>query len=140
MSRSRHAILPLVLGLFAGTGCGEWFPTTASDPYDDGVSIPIPDFSLRFYGGVTSVLGGGGLSGVTVRIDAPAREWTVTVETDSAGHYITAGLPGPFTNACTGLSVSFSREGYQPLRVIDFPQLTCERGYWRVNARLTPTP
>jgi hypothetical protein len=94
--------------------------------------------SLSFNGLVTSATTGELLVGVTVRMEAPARAWSETVLTDSAGRYRTDGLPDPKAGGCVGLSISFSREGYQPLR-IDFPQLTCGGGFPQLNASLTPT-
>lgn len=142
MSRSRYAVLPLVLGLVAGTACE--YNLTDSEPYDGGVRccgwpFPIPSI-LIFHGVVTSAASGERLLGVTVRIDAPARGWSETALTDSAGYYVTNGLPDAVAGDCAGLSVSFSRDGYQPLRLVDFPLLTCGPGYGYVSASLTPTP
>jgi hypothetical protein len=60
--------------------------------------------------------------------------------TDSAGRYLASGIPGPAAGDCKGLSVSFSKVGYQPLRITDLPQLTCAPGVSDVNTSLTPAP
>ncbi len=52
---------------------------------------------------------------------------------------MTSGLPSPAAGDCAGLSVTFTRDGYQTLRLVDFPLLNCTRGYGPVNASLTPT-
>ncbi len=145
MSRSRYPLFPLVLGLFAGTACS--FNPTGGDIclHSEGCGGgggggdfgPLP---LSFGGLVTSAPAGQPIAGVTVRIDAPARSWTETVVTDSAGRYGTLGLPDPKSGDCVGLSVTFSRPGYQALRVTDFPTLTCGPGYPRLNVTLTPDP
>jgi hypothetical protein len=141
MSRSRYAVLPLVLGLLAGTACylddlsgvevclhSEGCPEFVQDPY------------LGFYGQVTSAATGELLQDVTVRIEAPARAWSDTVLTSVSGNYMMEGLRSPAAGDCAGLSVSFTRAGYQPLRVSDFPGLTCARGFWQVNRGLIPIP
>ena len=147
MSRTCYAALPLALGLFAGAGC-TLSPTAARDiclhsegcgtggGFGGGYEIR----ALSFNGFVTSAPTGETLAGVTVRIDAPARGWSETALTDSTGHYLTEGLPLPRAGDCAGLSVSFSREGYQPLRVTEFPLLTCGPGFPLLNVSLTPTP
>lgn len=147
MSRSRYAVLPLVLYVFAGTGC-EWNLTGNQDPClhsegcdaNGGGGYFDVNVALMFNGVVTSATTGEAIVGVTVRIEAPARGWSETVLTGSTGYYVTNGLPDPKAGDCAGLSVSFTREGFEPLRISDFPQLTCARGFTWVNASLTPTP
>jgi hypothetical protein len=99
--------------------------------------VPPP---LIFSGIVTSAQTGLSLSGVTVLIDAPARDWSDEVLTDSTGHYGSLGLENPAPGDCAALSISFSREGFQPLRVTDFASLTCAPGYLQLNASMTPSP
>jgi hypothetical protein len=148
MSRSRCAALPLALGLFAGTAC-TFNPTGGgevclhSEGCGGGGGIGGGwdfRFPLSFSGLVTSATSGEAIAGVTVRIEAPARGWSETSLTDRTGHYVTNGLPDPKPGDCVGLSVSFSREGFQALRVTDFPLLTCGPGFPQLNASLTPTP
>ena len=146
MSRSRYALLPLVLGLFAGTGC-EWNLTGNQDPClhsegcdgDGGGGGSFFPSTLLFWGVVTSAETGESLAGVTVFIEAPARGWSESALTGSGGAYTTIGLPSPAPGDCAGLSVTFSRDGYQTLRLVDFPLLSCARGYGYVIASLTPT-
>lgn len=137
-------MLPLALGLFAGSACNADLSGVDLCLHSEGCgrggggwSLSVP---LSFSGLVTSAPTGRLLSGVTVRIDAPARGWSETALTDSTGHYVTTGLPNPMAGDCAGLSVSFSREGFLPLRVTEFPRLTCAPGFPRLNASLTPTP
>jgi hypothetical protein len=146
MSRSRYAALPLLLGLFAGTAsCLDLtglddicLNSEGCDGGDDwGVNFSFP---LSFSGSVTSAPAGQALAGVTVRVDAPARGWSETVLTDSTGRYVTNGLPQPGPGDCAGLSVSFSREGFQPLQVTSFPTLTCGPGFPQLDVALMPTP
>jgi hypothetical protein len=148
MSRTRYAMLPLALGLLAGTACS-WDLTGSQDVclhsegcgggggIGGGWDFRLP---LVFSGLVTSATTGKSVAGVTVRIEAPARAWSETVLTDSTGRYVTTGLPGPVAGDCAGLSVSFSRDGYQPLRVVDFPLLTCGPGYADVSVSLMAAP
>jgi len=145
MSRARYAVLPLVFGLFAGTACG-WDLTGLdnicfhSEGCDNGGGYWDLDLPLSLNGLVTAAPTGLPLGGVTVRIEAPARGWNETVLTDSTGRYFSQGLPKPVAGDCAGLSVSFSREGYQAVRVTEFPGLICGGGYPQLNASLTPTP
>jgi hypothetical protein len=145
MSRSRYAALPLLLGLFAGTA--SCLDLTGLDDiclHSEGCSGDGGggsfSFPLSFRGWVTSAPAGQLLVGVTVRVDAPARGWSETVLTDSTGRYVTDGLPHPRAGDCAGLSISFSREGFQPLQVTTFPVLTCGPGFPQLNVTLTPTP
>jgi hypothetical protein len=148
MSRSRFLVLPLALGLLAGTACS-WNLTGSQDVclhsegcgggggIGGGWDFRLP---LVFSGVVTAATTGEPIAGVTVRIEAPARAWSETALTDSTGRYVTTGLPGPVAGDCAGLSVTFSRPGYQSLRIVSFPQLTCSPGAMAVDASLTPTP
>jgi len=144
MSRSRYAVLPLVIGLFAAAAC-TFNPTGVelclhSEGCSTGGGFGWTKSELSFHGLVASASTGQSLAGVTVRIDAPARGWSESVLTSSTGYYYSTGLLMPIPGDCSGLSVTFSREGFQPLRVIDFPLLTCGPGYLQLNASLTPTP
>jgi hypothetical protein len=144
MSRSRYLVLPLALGLLAGAACS-WDLTGFQEIClhsegcggGGGWDFHLP---LVFTGVVTSATTGKSVAEVTVRIEAPARAWSETVLTDSTGRYVTTGLPGPVAGDCAGLSVNFSRDGYQSLRIVSFPQLTCSPGAMAVDASLTPTP
>jgi len=146
MSRSRYAPLFLGLGWLAGTACGVDLTGAELCLHSEGCERGGGwngwnfSFPLSFSGLVTSAVTGHSLPGVAVRFDAPARSWTETALTDSTGLYVTNGLPSPMPGDCTGLSLSFSAQGYEPLRVTDFPSLSCGPGYPRLNARLTPTP
>ena len=145
MSRSRYTLLPLALGLLAGTACsidltGLEDICLHSEGCGGGGGGWHFDFPLSFSGLVTSDPSGQPLAGVIVRVEAPARGWTETVLTDSTGRYVTAGLPHPAAGDCAGLSISFSREGFQPLQVTSFPTLTCGPGYLQLNVILTPIP
>ena len=144
MSRSRYAA-PLLLGLFAGTA--SCFDLTGFEDiclHSEGCSGDGGggsfSFPLSFSGWVTSSLSGQLLVGVSVRLDAPACGWSETVLTDSTGRYAAKGPPDPKAGDCAGLSVSFSREGYQPLQVTTFTELTCGPGFNQLNVTLTPTP
>ena len=146
MSRSRHAAPTLLLCLVAGTGCQPNISgievcthSEGCDSNGGGWNFDF-DVPLSFNGLVTSATTGEPLAGVTVRVEAPARGWNDTALTNATGRYFANGLPSPKAGDCAGLSVSFSKEGYQPLRIIDFPQLTCGPGFPEVNASLTPTP
>src|ERR1043166_1749249 len=143
MSRSRYAALPLVLSLFAGTACTSDIAGTGnfcfhSEGCDGGGGYSVFTYELAFYGLVTSAESGQSLAGVTVRIDVPLRGWSDTVLTRSDGNYYSAGVLVPSPGDCAGLSVSFSREGFQPLRVTEFARLTCGSGFLQLNASLTP--
>lgn len=108
--------------------------------HSEGCTEFTPDPpSLSFAGLVTSAATGEPLAGVAVRIEAPARASSASTVTDSAGRYWSYGLPDPKAGNCAGLSVSFSKAGYEPLRVTDFPQLTCGPVVSQLNASLTPT-
>jgi hypothetical protein len=141
MLRSRHAALYFALALFATTACWD---TTGICLHSEGCGAGNGSFDTRppltISGLVTSDSTGGPLANVVVGVDFPARAWAQMVLTDSAGRYTASGLPGPAAGDCAGLSVSFSKEGYQPRRVIDFPQLTCVTGLYQLNTSLTPTP
>lgn len=143
MSRPRYALLFLGLSWLGATACGVDLTGAELCLHSEGCergggwNFSIP---LSFSGLVTSAVTGESLPGVTVRFDAPARSWTETALTDSTGLYVTKGLPSPMPGDCTGLSLSFGAQGYEPLRVTDFPSLICGPGYPRLNARLTPTP
>lgn len=102
-----------------------------------GMPGPVPT-TLVFHGVVTSAPNGAPVFGVNVRIVAPGRGWTETAVTDSAGYYKANGLPNPSAGDCAGLSMEFSQEGFQPLRVIDFPSLTCQAGFGWLSVVLMP--
>jgi carboxypeptidase family protein len=146
MSRSRYAVPALLLCLVAGSACdynilgdGDWCTHSEGCDSNGGGWFDF-DLRLTFNGVVTSAATGEAIVGVTVRIEAPARGWTETVLTGSTGYYVTNGLPDPKAGDCVELSVSFTREGFEPLRISDFPQLTCARGFTWVNVSLIPTP
>jgi hypothetical protein len=140
MRRPRYAVLPLLLGSLVASAC-QYDITGDGGIYDGGVKIPLPTIStLIFHGLVTSAAGGELLPGVTVRIDAPARGWSETVVTGPSGDFWTDGLLHPAAADCVGLSATFSRDGYQALRVVDFPLLTCGPGYADVSVSLTAAP
>ena len=144
MSRSRYAALPLLLALSAGTACVSDLSgidvCTHSEGCDSnggwGIEFDIP---LGINGIVTSATTGEPIAGVSVRVDFPARAWSEGVLTDSTGRYPTVGLTSPKAGDCAGLSFSFSKDGYQPLQVTEFPGLNCA-GYFQLNASLTPSP
>jgi hypothetical protein len=142
MSKSRNAALPLLLGLFATTAC--WDLGTGDDFcfHSEGCPEFVPDPHLVFTGTVTAAVSGEALTGVTVRIEVPARGWSETTVTDSRGLFVTQNpFPNPAARDCAELSVSFSAPGYQPLRVSDFPGQACLAGLsFLVNVSLTPSP
>jgi hypothetical protein len=145
VTRSRWAALLLALGLFGGAACADFtgvgggcFHSEGCDDNGGGLGGGNYVPSLNFTGLVTSAQSGQALAGVAVRVDAPARGWTGTAITDSAGHYVTDGLSYPMADDCVGLSVSFSREGFQPLHVVDLPQLSCAPGFAELNGALVP--
>ena len=147
MSRFRYVVLTLAFGLLAGTGCS-WDLTSSGDVClhsegcggGGGVGGGFDLRLLGFGGLVTSATTGESLPGVTVRLEAPARGWSESAVTDSIGRYAVIGFSGPVAGDCAGLSLSFSRDGYQTLRIVDIPQLVCAPGATQVNASLYPTP
>ena len=145
MPRSRHVALCLVLGLLAGTGC-EWDlgPLDVVCLHSEGCTEGRGETDSRpllgFSGLVTSAVTGEPLAGVIVVVELPVRTWTQMSLTDSAGRYLASGIPGPAAGDCNGLSVTFSKVGYQPVRVTDFIQLICAPGVYQVNTGLTPAP
>jgi hypothetical protein len=135
--------LPLVLWLLAATACTSDLAGTGnlclhSEGCDGGGGSGGFQYELAFYGLVTSAQNGQSLAGVTVRIEVPLRGWSDTVLTSSTGNYYSAGVVVPSSGDCAGLSISFSREGFQPLRVTEFARLTCGSGFLQLNATLTP--
>jgi hypothetical protein len=145
MSRFRLVVLPFALSLVAGAGCAVDLTSIDFCVHSEGCSNDgggwgsFGPSALSIGGVVTSATTGQSLVGVTVRIDAPVREWSETARTDSTGRYATSGLQLPKAGDCVGLSVTFSRDGFQPVRVTDF-EFTCDPGYPLVDARLTPIP
>lgn len=144
MPRFHYPLLPLALGLLAGTACS--FNATGADIclHSEGCGGGGGGWKftppLAFNGLVTSASTGQPLAGVTVRFEAPARASIETVLTDANGRYGTLGLADPKSGDCVGLAVTFSRPGYQALRITDFPTLNCAPGSNQLNASLTPEP
>jgi len=132
MRCSRHVALPLVLGLAATTACSS--PSGVDNEDRTGTLGP----SLIFSGTVVSTRTGEPIFGVTVWVDAPARGVSDSVATDVTGNYLTNGLRDPAPGDCAGLTLTFEKEGFRPLRIT--PSASCAPGVAEVSARLMPHP
>jgi hypothetical protein len=147
MSRFPFVALSLALGFVSVTGCADLTGLDLcghSEGCGGGGGSGLGggwnfNVQLSFHGKVAVAGTGVALAGAAVRIDLPVRKWSEQVVTNSAGGYSTVGLPHPAAGDCTGLSVTFSREGFEPFRVTEFPGLSCVIGSVELNATLTPT-
>ena len=143
---SRFGSLALVLGLVATVACGDLTGLGGggcfhSEGCGDGGGIGGGGWTpteLRITGVVTGAPTGQPLAGVAVHLQVPVRAWADTVVTDSTGDYLTK-LANPIIGDCAGLSVTFIREGFEPLTVKDPQGLTCRDGSFRLDASLIPS-